>query len=429
MLKSTGRGYTPRSGLRKSFVRDYTKGHDYRGFVKVPVCSLDGDYSCKSPRLRLADGGRLLQISFSRSASAEWNAEQFFTRGKRSVCKGFSFASRRRMLNHLNSITVSAELPTFVTLTFPDSEFDDSVTVFAKKAKGHLDAWLKRLARVCPGAAGFWRLEWQSRKSGFYEGKLFPHFHLMIWGLEYRHSGWRGPCGQVDTTEAFVRVKDHQLHLDLYNTMVNSVGGYYAKSAEEVDSWAHSVAVRKRERMSICRRGGENLCFVAGRKMEARIEMESAVARGLTDDCKGNGGSMDPDLMSFFDWVSLSWYHVVDSRDGNHFKAGASVERVRSWGGVMCYCSKYMAKLGEFGFLEEVPIGRSWGVFNRSAIPWAKILELDLDEETGNVIRRVMRRYLEHVRGRRIRAPYGLTLYCDTSRFKSLLAREPDAPF
>jgi len=342
-------------------------------------CSLEGDYSCERPRLRLADGGRLVQIGFAQSPSAAWNAEQFYTRGKRSVCKGFSFSSRRRMLNHLNSVSMAAELPSFVTLTLPDSEFDDSVTAFAKKAKAHLDAWFKRLARVCPGACGFWRLEWQSRKSGIHEGKLFPHFHLMLWGLEYRDTAWTNPAGERGR-EAFVRVDGLQ-----------------------------------QEFVGLCEQVAASKVFDSLRSAEAFVGRK---ARGGDEGC-----------MSFFDWVSVSWYHVVDSHNVDHFLAGASVERVRSWGGVMCYCSKYMAKLGEFGFLEEVPIGRSWGVFNRAAIPWAKILELDLDEKTGNVIRRIMRRYLERVRGRRIRAPYGLTLYCNASQFKSFLAREPDPPF
>jgi hypothetical protein len=320
-----------------------------------------------------------VQIGFAQSRAAEWNQEQFFRRGKRSVCKGFSFASRRRMLNHLNTISVGAELPTFVTLTLPDGEFDDSVTAFARKAKGYLDAFQKRLARVCPSACGFWRLEWQSRKSGLHEGELFPHFHLMLWGLEYRSLGVLDAKGR-ELQEGFVRVPSLQQEFTALCREVIRVKEFKSERAAE--------------------------------KFLARIPGEDA----------------SPD-MSFFDWVSVAWYHVVGSHDLNHFQAGASVERVRSWGGVMSYCSKYMAKLGGFGFLEEVPIGRSWGVFNRAAIPWAKILELDLDVETGVAIRRIMRRYLEHVRGRRIPAPYGLTLYCDASRFKRLLAREPDTPF
>jgi hypothetical protein len=106
--------------------------------------------------------------------------------GTRGKCKGFSFGSRRRMLDRLNSVSVAATLPTFVTATLPDDCFDDDVSRFAKTAKVWMDAFLKRLLRVSPSASGFWRIEWQARKSGLHEGKLFPHFHLLIWGLSER---------------------------------------------------------------------------------------------------------------------------------------------------------------------------------------------------------------------------------------------------
>jgi hypothetical protein len=133
--------------------------------------------------------------------------------------------------------------------------------------------------------------------------------------------------------------------------------------------------------------------------------------------------------MNFCDWLSLAWYHIVASQNLDHFKAGVSVTRVRSWGGVLSYCSKYMAKLGENNFLSDVPVGRSWGIFNRSSIPWAKMLDLDLDEETGVRIRRICRHYLTRVTGRKRRFAYGCTLYCDTRHFLPLLARPPDTPF
>jgi hypothetical protein len=151
-----------------------------------------------------------------------------------------------------------------------------------------------------------------------------------------------------------------------------------------------------------------------------RIRNEIVTEKGLLEDSE---------CMSFFDWCSLAWYHVVGSNDVAHFNAGVRVERVRSWGGVRSYCSKYMAKLGDSDFLSEIPIGRSWGIFNREKIPWAKIVDLDLDEETGVRLRRIMRRYLEHVRGRRVRAPYGITLYCNVEHLKCLWAPQPDVPF
>jgi hypothetical protein len=133
--------------------------------------------------------------------------------------------------------------------------------------------------------------------------------------------------------------------------------------------------------------------------------------------------------MTLFDWVSLAWYHVVGTGNVDHLKAGCRVEKIRTWGGVMSYCAKYMSKADSETFMSDVPAGRSWGIFNRAIMPWAKMVELPLDDEAGVRLRRVARYYLERRIGRRVQRHFGLTLYCDVSQFKRLLARPPDSPF
>jgi hypothetical protein len=133
-------------------------------------------------------------------------------------------------------------------------------------------------------------------------------------------------------------------------------------------------------------------------------------------------------FMSFQDWASLAWYHVVGSHNVDHLTAGVRVERVKSWGGVMSYCAKYMAK-SDCGFLYDVSFGRSWGIFNRKEIPWANMVELDLDGEAGVTLRRIARHYMERRRGRVIKAPYGITLYCDVKNFRRIWERPPPDPF
>src|ERR1035441_7085602 len=117
--------------------------------MKKPMahCSGEHDYSCENPRLVMADGGRYFSVKFQRSPGMEWNQEQFFKheRAKRGACKGFTFGSRRRMLDRLNQVSSSADLPTFITFTLPDNSFNDSVTEFAKTAKVCLDSLVKRL--------------------------------------------------------------------------------------------------------------------------------------------------------------------------------------------------------------------------------------------------------------------------------------------
>lgn len=380
-------------------------------------CSTEYDYSCDLPRLRFADGGRLLKLSFARSQAADWNAEHFCSRGGiRGKCKGFSFGSRRRMLNSLNSVSVAATLPYFFTATLPDEVFCDSVTEFAASAKTWMDTFLKRLRRRVPQACGFWRIEWQSRKSGRYEGKLVPHFHLLIWGLPQRLLG-TGRDGE-EIYEAFVPCPDHQLSLELLDTL-----------SERPGSAGAEVSLSPGERRSITPLDdGRSLVFRGTNKFVSRCETlhdKVLIAQMFPEDPKRVDAARN---MSFGDWASLAWYHVVGSHNVAHLKAGSRVERVKTWGGVMTYCAKYMAK-EDCNFLSDVSFGRSWGVFNRAAVPWAKVVELNLDTDIGVRLRRVARHYLERRFGRRVRAPYGITLYCDVSQFRKFWECGPAPPF
>jgi len=126
----------------------------------------------------------------------------------------------------------------------------------------------------------------------------------------------------------------------------------------------------------------------------------------------------------------MAWYYVVGSHNTAHFLAGCRVEKIRTWGGVLSYCSKYMSKTDSENFLADVPLGRSWGIFNKENLPWAKIIELPLSDDAGVRLRRIAVRYLSRKLGRRVQRHYGVTVYCDAMQFmKGVLAREPDTPF
>lgn len=396
---------------------------------QIPHCGRTGDYSCESPRVRFADGGRLLQLRFAPSPASSWDREHFYNRDPekvRGICRGFSFSSRRRMLNHLNSISVGADLPSFVTLTFPDECFNDSVTQFSAWAKDKMDAYMKRLGRVCKSACGFWRLEWQARKSGVHEGKLFPHFHLMVWGLPLRDvANSEDPATGVPRQEPFVHFQDDLLTLDHFNTTAMACAvmeGVGDSSIRAKLKEFEGTPMVDGECEFIQYSGDE--CWGGRTTTKKRRRFDKAWTHKML--CEE--GIRDGKQMSFFDWTSLAWYHVVGSLDTNHFLAGVRVEQVRTWGGVLAYCSKYMAKMGDNNFLQDIPLGRSWGVFNRVFIPWAKMVELELPQDVGIRLRRIARHYLERQRGRKFSTPYGVTLYCDVSRWKSLFARPPDPP-
>jgi len=90
-------------------------------------------------------------------------------RGIRSSIKGFSTASRRRLLYKIAGIRRDAELPCFVTLTYPN-EFPT-----IEKAKRDLKIFIQRLKYKFP-CSGIWKLEPQERGA--------PHYHCLIWGVD-----------------------------------------------------------------------------------------------------------------------------------------------------------------------------------------------------------------------------------------------------
>jgi hypothetical protein len=358
----------------------------------LPHCDTERDYSAENPRVSFADGGRFFRLSFSRSPAMEWNQENFVNLNRdnaRGVCKGFSFGSRRRMLDRLNQLSVAAEHPDFVTLTLPDDVFEDDVGSFAKTAKLHLDVLVKRLRRVCPSACGFWRIEWKARLSGLHVGRLFPHFHLLVWGLPLRPVTLENDG--AERLESFIPVPDLQ---EKFGSLLRNVtgAGHVFKSEQSASSFS-----------SRCTR---------------------PLSRPLI-----YGTSDVRHFVTFSDWVSLAWYDVVGSHNIEHFNAGCRVERIRSWGGVLTYCAKYMSKADSENFLADVAFGRSWGVFNRSLLPWAKMIEFPLADDVGVRVRRIARHYLEHRLGRRVQRHFGITVYCDTSFFKRLCESPPDEPF
>ena len=92
-------------------------------------------------------------------------------RGIRSSIKGFSTASRRRLLYKIAGIRRSADLPCFVTLTYPN-EFPT-----LERAKRDLKIFIQRIKYRFPtGQAGIWKLEPQERGA--------PHYHCLIWGVD-----------------------------------------------------------------------------------------------------------------------------------------------------------------------------------------------------------------------------------------------------
>ena len=90
--------------------------------------------------------------------------------GVRGEVKGFSNDSRLRLMRLVAGVKRGAELPLFITLTYPNS-FPD-----ARSSKKHLDTFFKRFARAFPAHGSIWKLEPQKRGA--------PHYHLLTWGCQ-----------------------------------------------------------------------------------------------------------------------------------------------------------------------------------------------------------------------------------------------------
>lgn len=96
----------------------------------------------------------------------------------RGDVRGFSKASRKRLLDKINSVR-DLEGAKFMTLTYPD-HFPRHPQVW----KTHIANFRKRLHRQFPECGGIWRLELKERKSGVNQGKTAPHFHLILRGVD-----------------------------------------------------------------------------------------------------------------------------------------------------------------------------------------------------------------------------------------------------
>lgn len=156
--------------------------------------------------------------------------------GLRSHITGFSVDSRRRMMRMISKLE-NVKKPIFFTLTYPD-EFENNLDGGVLKEK-HLKKFWQRFEYKYPGSSSVWKLEFQDRKSGSKIGELFPHFHLLVWGVysidieelrEYVSEAWWAVCGELsaDHRQAGTRVE----RLRSINGVMSYVSKYMGKEEE-----------------------------------------------------------------------------------------------------------------------------------------------------------------------------------------------------
>jgi len=103
--------------------------------------------------------------------------------GRRGAIKGFTPSARLRMMRTVASVNwerVKASL--FITLTYPDEVAERTCSmrtqdryVFFRSMENYL----------CKEVGALWRLEWKPRRSGANKGRLFPHVHLIVFGVGF----------------------------------------------------------------------------------------------------------------------------------------------------------------------------------------------------------------------------------------------------
>lgn len=190
-----------RSGLSTLHIRrKYTK--KTRMDVKLELAREfvnRDDHNIRQGELRVYQGGSLIECKRKRT----WTTLERPGSDRGVVC-GFSLDARRRMLRFIAKLERTRK-PLFVTLTYPDEAFNFRLEGRTLK-ETHLKLFYQRLEYKYPGVSFIWRMEYASRKSGKHVGELFPHFHLLVWGVEdvdieevreFVASAWWSLCGKL----------------------------------------------------------------------------------------------------------------------------------------------------------------------------------------------------------------------------------------
>ncbi len=257
----------------------------------------------------------------------------------------FTAAARRRMLQMMAKVEQSA-VPFFVTLTYPDN-----FPLYRADYKRHLENFFDRLQRRWPGAAVIWKLEFKERKSGRNKGKIAPHYHLFVYGVQWAFD-YKDEAG----TSFGLRLE----------TTGETVRGQFFVEADD----------------GSLRRG------FSGCRFDLAKEIGEERYQQILDH--------DPSMLNldgFLDWVARNWYDVVGSRTFTHFRAGTRVEKLRVAKASFAYAAKrYVAKKEDMPELQHKP-GRFWGVVGRKNLPFGKREIREVSAKEATQIRRTMRRY------------------------------------
>jgi len=158
--------------------------------------------------------------------------------GTRGKVKAFSDASRRRMLRLIAKLEQTRK-PIWMDLTYPDEFFNERLDGRLLK-ESHLKKFYQRLEYIFPEVAVIWKLEYKDRKSGKFVGEMFPHFHMLVWGLHDENMYdlrqlvarmWWEVCGQL--SDAHLEAGTSVSRIKSYRGVFFYAAKYMSKEVEE----------------------------------------------------------------------------------------------------------------------------------------------------------------------------------------------------
>ena len=300
---------------------------------------------------------------------------------KRGKIKGFSRGSRGRLLKTVGRLRQDS-LPVFVTLTYPD-EFP----VTPERWRRDLAALWRRIRRQWPTGAAIWKKEFKRRKSGVNEGKVAPHYHMLLWIPKWVAQEkadwirrWKLELARIQLADGKNLISTHR---------------FEAGMEVKIDDLGPDVKVVRRQ---IAGRKG-NFELVEYWKMDGVNHLTETACK-LAADFAGQIVEPEEAIRS---WFAVNWYEVVGSGEPRHLAAGTGVETVKSSRGVYYYASKYMADVKDDPGPEYDGIGRCWGIMGREHLPWATVVEMSLSWEQGIRLKRAAVRYLKSKRDKKKR--------------------------
>ncbi|MEI6297692.1 MAG: hypothetical protein WCO84_08730, partial [bacterium] len=329
---------------------------------------------------------------------------------RRGIVQKFSHRSRSRLFQSLRKLELKA-LPHFVTLTYPDHYPTDE-----RVWKRDLDVFLKRIRRKFSKASGFWKMELKERQSGEQAGTVAPHFHLLIWGLP---AAWSEEGGKQTHWEFELQSQKMAMNGKRFLRREVWRGG-------ELKQLEHQGGDAGLDDASDCGR--------VERIVSKRVQ--KGVAVNVVEYWASDGvAHLDLRLRSMEsagllcgvgevlleEWISLTWASVVKSDDPRHVRAGTNCEVVRTAEGVLSYAAKYIGKADSAA---AGPVGRYWGIFNRTQLPWGELVSIEVTGEIAYRIRRIAAHYINKNRRRRplrLASGRGLSVFCTADQWARLL--------